>query len=189
MRTRYRVLTFLPALLLLAGCSEQRQMPKLQNQIGQLNQQLQTLTDQATALERQNALNSLSTSGIYLLPAAQTSTVLESSIGRLNVSLRNIETEANGTSALLHIRTLDAKGLPTFGAQLDWGRLDPVSGKPLTGDTQTQSFVVSPTLLPKAEAIIELRLSGLSPEELGFVRLHQVQEIQSPPPVATTESP
>ncbi|MCL6326282.1 DUF3251 domain-containing protein [Pectobacterium polaris] len=189
MRTRYRVLTFLPALILLAGCAEQRQMPKLQNQIGQLNQQLQTLTDQATALERQNALNSQSTSGVYLLPAAQTSTVLESSIGRLNVSLRNIETEANGTSALLHIRTLDAKGLPAFGAQLDWGRLDPVSGKPLAGDTQTQSFVVSPTLLPKAEAIIELRLSGLPPEELGFVRLHQVQEIQSPPPVAATESP
>ncbi|MEH2919732.1 DUF3251 domain-containing protein [Samsonia erythrinae] len=189
MKARYRVLTFLPALLLLAGCAEQRQMPKLQNQIGQLNQQLQTLTVQATALEQQNALNAQSTSGVYLLPAAQTSAELESRIGRLSASLRNIETEANGTSALLHIRTLDEKGLPAFSARLDWGRLDPVSGKPLAGDTQTQSFVVSPSLLPKAEAVIELRLSNLSPEDLGFVRLYQVQEIQTPPPVAAIESP
>ncbi|PWC15002.1 hypothetical protein B4923_02900 [Brenneria roseae subsp. americana] len=189
MRTRYRMLAILPALFILAGCAQQRQMPKLQNQLNQLNHQLQTLTDQATALEQQNALNVQSTSGVYLLPAAQNNAILQSNIGKLSVSLSHVETEANGTRALLHIRTIDSARLPAFSAQLDWGQIDPVSGKPLTSDMQTQSFIVTPTLLPKAEAVIELRLSGLSPEQLGFIRLHHLEEVPAPPPVAATEAP
>ncbi|MEH0875457.1 DUF3251 domain-containing protein [Pectobacterium cacticida] len=189
MRTRYDILAFLSVLVLLTGCAEQHQMPELQERLGQLNQQLHSLNNQATALEQQNTLNAHSTSGAYLLPAAQTSALLESGIGKLSIALRNIETEANGTRALLYIHILDAPGLPAFSAQLDWGSVDPVNGKPLASSVQTQSFIVSPTLLPKAEALIELRLSGLSPQELGFIRVHQVEKIQSPPPIAATDTP
>ncbi|MFC3394764.1 DUF3251 domain-containing protein [Brenneria rubrifaciens] len=187
MRTRYRMLAILAALFILTGCAQQRQMPTLQNQLKQLNQQLQTLTSQATALEQQNALNAQSISGVYLLPTAQSHAMLQSDIGKLSVSLSHIETEANGTRALLHIRTIDSSRLPAFSAQLDWGQIDPVSGKPLTRDSQTQSFTVTPTLLPKAAAAIELRLSGLSPEQLGFIRLHHLEEVSAQPPV--TEAP
>ncbi|MEC5342360.1 DUF3251 domain-containing protein [Brenneria populi] len=190
MTTRYRMFVILPALLVLAGCAQQRQMPQLQNQVSQLNQRLQTLTDQAAALERQNALNAQSNAGVYLLPAAENRAILQSAIGRLSVSLANTEAEANGTRALLHIRTLDAARLPAFSARIDWGLIDPVSGKPLAGDMQTQAFRFLPPLLPKTEAVIELRLSGLSPEQLGFVRLHSiVGEEQTPPPVASVDAP
>nr|WP_291970476.1 DUF3251 domain-containing protein [Candidatus Symbiopectobacterium sp.] len=30
-------------------------------------------------------------------------------------------------------------------------------------------------LLPKTEAIFGVRLSGVTPEQLGFIRLHQVE--------------
>ncbi|QTF09522.1 DUF3251 domain-containing protein [Brenneria izadpanahii] len=190
MTTRYRILSILPALVFLAGCAQQRQVPQLQNQLSQLNHQLQTLTDQAAALEQQNALNEHSDSGVYLLPAAQSSAVLQSDIGQLRVSLSHIETEANGTRALLNIRTLDAARLPGFSAHVDWGQIDPVSGKPLISDTQTQAFRFLPPLLPKTETAIELRLSGLSPEQLGFVRLYRItREEQTPPPVASTDAP
>nr|WP_113864800.1 DUF3251 domain-containing protein [Brenneria salicis]NMN92384.1 uncharacterized protein DUF3251 [Brenneria salicis ATCC 15712 = DSM 30166]RBP67724.1 uncharacterized protein DUF3251 [Brenneria salicis ATCC 15712 = DSM 30166]RLM32307.1 hypothetical protein BHG07_00290 [Brenneria salicis ATCC 15712 = DSM 30166] len=188
-RTRYRMLAILPALFILAGCTQQRQAPALQNQLSQLNQQLQTLTDQSIALEQQNSLNVQSTVGVYLLPAAQSHAILQSGIGKLSISLSHVESEANGTRALLHIRTSDASGLPAFSAQLDWGQIDPVSGKPLTRDIQTQSFIVTPTLLPKSEAVVELRLSGLSPEQLGFIRLHRLEEVSAPPPVAAIEAP
>ncbi|MFE8153819.1 DUF3251 domain-containing protein [Brenneria goodwinii] len=190
MTTRYRMLAILPALVLLAGCVQQRQVPQLQNQLSQLNHQLKTLTDQATALEQQNALNERSNSGVYLLPAAQSNAILQSNIGQLRVLLSHIEPEANGTRALLTIRTLDTARLPAFSAHVDWGQIDPVSGKPLITDTQTQSFRFLPPLLPKTEAMIELRLSGLSPEQLGFVRLyHIIGEEQTPPPVASTDAP
>ncbi|RLM27872.1 hypothetical protein BIY29_01230 [Brenneria alni] len=190
MITRYPMLAILPALVFLAGCTQQRPLPQLQNQLGQLNQQLQTLTNQAAVLEQQNALNAHSTSGVYLLPAAQNSAVLQSSIGQLNVSISNVETEANGTRALLHIQTIDTAQLPAFSAQLDWGQIDPVSGRPLTSDVQTQAFIFSPSLLPKNQAVIELRLSGLSPEQLGFIRLHHIlREEQAVPPVASSDAP
>lgn len=190
MTTRYRMLAVLPVLAVLAGCAQQRQTPQLQNQLSQLNHRLQTLTDQATALERQNALNAQSAAGVYLLPEAQNRALLQSAIGQLGVSLDNIEAEANGTRALLHIRTLDTARLPAFSAHIDWGQIDPVSGKPLTNDTQTQAFKFLPPLLPKTAAVIELRLSGLTPEQLGFVRLYQViEEEQTPPPVAAIEAP
>ncbi|PWC18509.1 DUF3251 domain-containing protein [Brenneria corticis] len=190
MITRHPMLAILPALVFLAGCAQQRQVPQLQHQLGQLNQQLQTLTNQATALEQQNALNAQSTSGVYLLPSAQSRAILQSDIGQLGVSLSDIESEANGSRALLHIRALDAARLSAFSARLDWGQIDPVTGKPLPHDIQTQAFVFSPSLLPKDETVIELRLSGLSPEQLGFVRLHHVvgQE-RTPPPVAAIEAP
>lgn len=102
--------------------------------MGQLNRQLQTLTAQALALEQQNTLNSHSTHGVYLLPSAKNSAILESNIGKLSISLSHIEPEANGTQALLHVRLLEGTALPAFHAQLDWGQLDPVSSKPLPSE-------------------------------------------------------
>ncbi|MCW2474783.1 DUF3251 domain-containing protein [Candidatus Symbiopectobacterium sp. NZEC151] len=162
-------------ILVLAGCSAPPQTPTLQREVGQLNRQLQTLTAQAIALEQQNSLNSHSTHGVYLLPSAKSSAILQSNIGKLSVSLSNIESEANGTQALLHIRLLEGAALPAFHAQLDWGQLDPVSNKPLPSETQTQALALDAPLLPKAEAVFGVRLSGVTPEQLGFIRLHQVE--------------
>ncbi|MEM8266887.1 DUF3251 domain-containing protein, partial [Morganella morganii] len=61
------------------------------------------LTDQTTALERQNQLNQHSDNGVYLLPAARSAARLQSGIGELSVSLSHIKNEANGTQAQLHV--------------------------------------------------------------------------------------
>lgn len=162
-------------MLALTGCSAPPQTPTLQREVGQLNRQLQTLTAQALALEQQNTLNSHSTHGVYLLPSAKNSAILESTIGKLSISLSHIEPEANGTQALLHVRLLEGTALPAFHAQLDWGQLDPVSSKPLPSETHTQQLMLDAPLLPKTEAIFGVRLSGVTPEQLGFIRLHQVE--------------
>ena len=128
-------------MLMLAGCSAPPQPPTLQREVGQLNRQLQTLTAQALALEQQNTLNSHSTHGVYLIPAAKNSAILQSNIGKLSVSLSHVEPEANGTQALLHVRLLEGTALPSFHAQLDWGQIDPISNKPLQSDTQTQPLL------------------------------------------------
>lgn len=170
MTRRYRMLAVAPVLLLLAGCAEQRQMPQLQTEVAQLNQKLQALTDRATALERQNALNAHSAAGVYLLPAAQNQALLDSAIGRISVTLSQ--------PTVLHIRAVDTAALPAFRAQLDWGPLDPVSGKPLTGDSHTQTITAPQGLTPQQEALIPLQLPGTTPEQLGFVRLYHVEAIR-----------
>ncbi|WP_203522410.1 DUF3251 domain-containing protein [Sodalis sp. dw_23] len=186
MTIAYRPACVVVALLLLAGCARQpnANAPALKNEMGQLNQRLDYLNNQVSALMQQNALNAQSTSGVYIYPAAQTAAEVESQVGKLQVSLSPIETEANGSRTLMRIRTTDNQPLTPFSATVDWGQVDPATGKPLTADALSQSIVVPASLLPKSDAAIELRLSGLAPEQVGFVRLHDIIKISpdSPPP-------
>jgi hypothetical protein len=180
MTTPYPKVFLLSALVLLAGCAQTHEVPKLRHQVVELNQKLTTLTQQATVLEQQNQLNQSSTSGVYLLPAANNAARLQSSIGELSVSLSHVKAEANGTQALLHVRTLSQASLPAFKAVVEWGQLDAVTGKPLTADSLSQPVASAGSLLPKPEQNFELRFSGLTPEQLGFVRLHSIVPTAQP---------
>ncbi len=97
MTIRYRQVCLLTAMILLAGCAQNREVPKLTNQVVELKQVLGELTEQATALERQNRLNQSSSSGVYLLPAANNAARLQSSVGELSLSLNYVKSEANGS--------------------------------------------------------------------------------------------
>lgn len=186
--TRYFRATFaLSALLAVSGCAQQDpQMTELKSEVGQLNQKLQRLTDLASALEQQTLLNRQSTDGLYLLPAAKSAAVLKSDIGELSVSLTHVSPDANGVQGLLRIKSISGQPLPPFTASVDWGQLDPVTGKPLTVDMQTQSIASVPTLLPSAEQVIDVTFRNIRLETLGFVRLHH---IVGPEPVSQEPIP
>ena len=164
----------LASAVLLSACAQNPQVPKLKSEVVQLNQKLQALTDEATALEQQSQLNRHSTDGVYVLPAANSPAALKSAAGELSVSLSHVAPEASGSQALLHIRALSGTSLPAFTATVDWGQLDPTTGKPLLVDMLSQPVTVSPSLLPKTEQTLELRFSGQAPEQLGFIRLRDV---------------
>lgn len=181
MTTRYPKIFLLSALVLLAGCAQNREVPKLHNQVVELNQKLTALTNQATLLEQQNQLNQNSTSGVYLLPAANNGARLHSSLGELSVSLSHVKAEANGTQAVLHVRTLSQASLPAFKATVEWGQWDAAAGKPLTADALSQPIASRDSLLPKTEHSFELRFSGLTPAQLGYVRLHSVEPTAAAP--------
>ncbi|MBP2170123.1 outer membrane murein-binding lipoprotein Lpp [Erwinia toletana] len=177
------VLSFsmLSSMLLLAGCAapEPTAVNQLHNEVGKLNQQMRQLTDQATVLEQQNQLNSGAAQGAWLLPNANTAVLLQSNVGELRLSLSHVEAEANGTRALLHIRAAGEQPLVPLTALVEWGELDPITGKPLAADRQSQSIELPSSLLPKAETTVSLRLSGIQPEQLGYVRVHDLVPLQS----------
>jgi outer membrane murein-binding lipoprotein Lpp len=177
MTIRYRQVCLLTAMILLAGCAQNREVPKLTNQVVELKQVLGELTEQATALERQNRLNQNSNSGVYLLPAANNAAKLQSSVGELSLSLNYVKSEANGSQAILYVRTLSGQYLPGFTATLEWGQLDAATGMPLSAQAQSQQIQSASSLLPKTEQIFELRLSGVTPSQLGYVRVHSVEPI------------
>ena len=175
----------LPLIALLASCASPQQKPqivKLHNQVGKLNTQVEQLTEQATALTRQNGLNSSSTQGAWLLPVANTAVPLQSQLGEVRLSLSHVESEANGTRAILHIRSAADNSLPAFTATVEWGELDPTTGKPLQVSSQSQSFSVAASLLPRSEVTVPLRLSNLPPEQLGYMRVHDLVAQSAPAP-------
>lgn len=165
------------SLLALSGCSSTPASPEvkqLHQEVSQLNQEMRQLTSQATALEQQNLLNSRSEQGAWLLPQASTAVVLQTQLGELRLSLTQIESEASGTRANLNIRSAGEQPLPALSAKVEWGELDAASGKPLNAGSLSQNVAIPASLLPKSSVIVPLRLSGLTPDQLGFVRVHDV---------------
>lgn len=191
MTTHSRILLACATLLSLAGCAQQNpQMPELKTEVGQLNQKLQRLTDLAVALEQQTTLNRQSTNGVYLLPAAKSAALVKSDIGQLEVQLTRVAPDAIGVQAVLEIKNTSGQPLPPFTASLSWGQLDPVTGKPLTVDMQTQTITVEPDLLPGPVKTVEVKFNQVTVDTLGFVHLHNIVAITpAPPVVATATSP
>ncbi|MGK2960320.1 MAG: DUF3251 domain-containing protein [Candidatus Malihini olakiniferum] len=50
-----------------------------------------------------------------------------------------------------------------------------INNKILLSDTQTQPLTLDAWLLPKTEALFGVRLSGIIPEQLGFVCSHHAK--------------
>ncbi|EPC6044329.1 hypothetical protein BMF90_11410 [Serratia sp. OLHL2] len=180
MTTRSPKIALLAAAVLLTGCAHNAAVPQLRHQVAALNQKVSVLTDQATALERQNQLNQHSDNGVYLLPAARSAARLQSGIGELSVSLSHIKSEANGAQAQLHVRILSQATLPPFKAVVEWGQLDAATGRPLTAEALSQPIASADSLLPKPGQDFELRFSGLTPEQLGYIRLHSLVATAQP---------
>lgn len=175
----------LVAALMLAGCAAPKQQPelnKLHNQVGKLNTEMQQLTQQAASLEQQNMLNSTLNQGAWLLPATKTAVALKSQAGEVRLSLSQIEGDANGTRAILHIRSAADNTIPAFTAQVEWGEMDPTTGKPLQVESQSQSLTVKDSLLARSEVTVPLRLSNITPEQLGYIRVHDIVLQDAPKP-------
>lgn len=176
-----RLLLAFAALFSLAGCAQQDpKLPELKAEVGQLNQKLSRLTDLATALEQQTTLNRQSTNGVYLLPAAKSAALVKSEIGELSLALTRVAPDASGVQAVLEIKNNAGQPLPAFTATLNWGQLDPVTGKPLTVDMQTQTITVEPDLLPGPVKTIEVKFDQVTVETLGFVHLHNIVATHKP---------
>lgn len=172
------------SMLMLSGCSStpvSPQVKELHQEVSQLNQQMRKLTNQATALEIQGQLNSQSTQGAWLLPQANTPVELQTQLGKLRFSLSLVAGEASGSRANLNIRSTDDQPIPALNATVVWGEMDPASGKPLNAESLSQTINVPASLMPRSTVSVPLRLSGLTPGQLGYVRVHDVES-----PVAST---
>ena len=175
------------AMALLSGCSSTPVSPKvtqLHQEVSQLNQQMRHLTTQASAIEIQGQLNSNSTQGAWLVPQANTPVELQTQLGKLRLSLTRVAAEANGARANLTISATDSQPVPALRARVVWGERDPATGKPLDATSLSQEIEVPAALLPRASVIVPLRLSGLTPDQLGFVRVHDVVGDAPAAPVA-----
>ena len=78
------------SLVALSGCSSSAgnpQVRELHQEVSQLNQQMQHLTTQASALEIQGQLNSQLQQGAWLVPQANTPVALQTQLGTLRLTL------------------------------------------------------------------------------------------------------
>ena len=103
------------SLVTLSGCSSSASNPQvreLHQEVSQLNQQMQHLTTQASALEIQGQLNSHSQQGAWLIPQANTPVALQTQLGTLRLTLSPVTAEASGSPATPTGRSKGGRPLP-----------------------------------------------------------------------------
>jgi len=173
MTRRYLHVLLLGSLFSLSACAQQSEVRQMNQSISSLNTTMNKLNQETVKITQQNALNAKSTSGVYLLPGSNTPARLNSQIGTLRMSLVNVAPNADGTRATLRIQGESNDPLPAFSATVEWGQIQGTTDSFQELNVQTQLI----NALAPSDVDIPLQLNGLTPDQLGFIRIHDIQPV------------
>jgi len=177
MTRRYLHVLLLGSLFSLSACAQQSEVRQMNQSISSLNTTMNKLNQETVKITQQNALNAKSTSGVYLLTGSNTPARLNSQIGTLKMSLVNVAPNADGTRATLRIQGESNDPLPAFSATVEWGQIQGTTDSFQELNVQTQLINAPASVLAPSDVDIPLQLNGLTPDQLGFIRIHDIQPV------------
>ena len=177
MTRRYLHVLLLGSLFSLSACAQQSEVRQMNQSISSLNTTMNKLNQETVKITQQNALNAKSTSGVYLLPGSNTPARLNSQIGTLKMSLVNAAPNADGTRATLRIQGESNDPLTAFSATVEWGQIQGTTDSFQEVNVQTQLINAPASVLAPSDVDIPLQLNGLTPDQLGFIRIHDIQPV------------
>lgn len=170
-------LLLLGSLFSLSACVQQSEVRQMKHSVSTLNKEMTQLNEETVKITQQNRLNAKSQSGVYLLPGSNTPARLESQIGTLRMSLVNISPDANGTALTLRIQGESSDPLPAFSGTVEYGQIQGITENFQEVNVQNQLINAPASILAPSDVDIPLQLNGISPEQLGFVRIHDIQPV------------
>lgn len=165
----------LGSLLTLSACAQQSGVSQMNQSVNTLTKEMDQLNQQTVKITQQNALNKKSASGVYLLPGARTPARLNSQIGMLRMSLLNIAPNADGTRLTLRIQGESNTPLPAFSGTVEWGQIQGTTQNYQEVNVRNQLINAPASVLAPSDVDIPLQLDGVTPDQLGFVRIHDIQ--------------
>jgi len=177
MTRRYLKILLVGSLFTLSACAQQTEVRQMKQSVNTLNTALDKLNKETVKITQQNALNAKSTRGVYLLPGSNTPARLNSQIGTLRMSLVNVAPNADGTRATLRIQGESNDPLPAFSATVEWGQIQGTTDSFQELNVQTQLINAPASILAPSDVDIPLQLNGLTPDQLGFIRIHDIQPV------------
>ncbi|MGQ9450760.1 DUF3251 domain-containing protein [Leclercia sp. TB492] len=177
MTRRYLHVLVLGSLFSLSACAQQSEVRQMNQSISSLNTTMNKLNQETVKITQQNALNAKSTSGVYLLTGSNTPARLNSQIGTLKMSLVNVAPNADGTRATLRIQGESNDPLPAFSATVEWGQIQGTTDSFQELNVQTQLINAPASVLAPSDVDIPLQLNGMTPDQLGFIRIHDIQPV------------
>ena len=174
MNTNVFRLLLLGSLFSLSACVQQSEVRQMKHSVSTLNQEMTQLNKETVKITQQNRLNAKSSSGVYLLPGAKTPA---SQIGTLRMSLVNITPDADGTTLTLRIQGESNDPLPAFSGTVEYGQIQGTIDNFQEINVQNQLINAPASVLAPSDVDIPLQLKGISVEQLGFVRIHDIQPV------------
>ena len=143
--------------------------------VSTLTKEMNQLNKETVKITQQNSLNVKSTRGVYLLPGSNTPARLNSQIGTLRMSLINIAPNADSTRVTLQIQGESNDPLPAFSGTVEYGQIQGTTDNYQEVNVQNQLINAPASILASSDVDIPLQLNGLTPDQLGFVRIHDIQ--------------
>lgn len=175
MTRRYLKIVLVGSLFTLSACAQQSEVREMKQSVNTLNVAMDKLNKETVKITQQNALNAKSSNGVYLLPGANTPARLNSQIGTLKMSVVNVAANADGTRATLRIQGESNDPLPAFSGTVEWGQIQGTTESYQEVNVKNQLFTAPASTLAPSDVDIPLQLSGLTPEQQGFIRIHDIQ--------------
>ncbi|HAT3660457.1 MULTISPECIES: SadB/YajI family lipoprotein [Klebsiella] len=175
MTRRYLKLAIVGSIFTLSACAQQSEIRQMNQSVSTLSKEMTQLNQQTVKITQQNVLNEKSNSGVYLLPEAKTPARLKSQIGTLRMSLLNIAPDGDGTRLTLRIQGESNDPLPAFSATVASGQISGTTDSYQEVNVQNQLISAPASVLAPSDVDIPLRLNGVTPEQVGFVRIHDIQ--------------
>lgn len=177
MTRRYLRMALLGSLFTLTACAQQSDVRQMHQSINTLNKEMNQLNQETVKITQQNSLNVKSTRGVYLLPGSHTPARLNSQIGTLRMSLENIAPNADGTRVTLRIQGESDTPLPAFSATVEYGQIQGTTDNYQEHNVQSVLINAPASVLAPSDVDIPLQLNGMTPEQLGFIRIHDIQPV------------
>ncbi|WP_420901096.1 DUF3251 domain-containing protein [Escherichia coli] len=170
-------LLLLGSLFSLSACVQQSEVRQMTHSVNTLNKEMTQLNKETVKITQQNTLNAKSSNGVYLLPGANTPARLESQIGTLRMSLVNIAPNADSTTLTLRIQGESNDPLPAFSGTVEYGQIQGTTDNFQEVNVQNQLINAPTSVLAPSDVDIPLQLNGISTDQLGFVRIHDIQPV------------
>lgn len=177
MTRRYLRIILVGSLFSLSACAQQSEVRQMHQSVSTLNKEMNQLNQETVKITQQNSLNVKSTSGVYLLPGSNTPARLNSQIGTLRMSLINIAPNAAGTRVTLRIQGESNDPLPAFSGTVEYGQIQGTTDNFQEVNVQNQLINAPASVLAPSDVDIPLQLNGMTPDRLGFVRIHDIQPV------------
>ncbi|HFK4760329.1 TPA: DUF3251 domain-containing protein [Citrobacter farmeri] len=177
MTRRYLRILLVGSLFSLSACAQQSEVRQMHQSVSTLNKEMNQLNQETVKITQQNSLNVKSTSGVYLLPGSNTPARLNSQIGTLRMSLINIAPNAAGTRVTLRIQGESNDPLPAFSGTVEYGQIQGTTDNFQEVNVQNQLINAPASVLAPSDVEIPLQLNGITPDRLGFVRIHDIQPV------------
>lgn len=177
MTRRYLRILLVGSLFSLSACAQQSEVSQMHQSVSTLNKEMNQLNQETVKITQQNSLNVKSTRGVYLLPGSNTPARLNSQVGTLRMSLINIAPNAAGTRVTLRIQGESNDPLPAFSGTVEYGQIQGTTDNYQEVNVQDQLINAPASVLAPSDVDIPLQLNGITPDQLGFVRIHDIQPV------------
>lgn len=174
LRIKLRHLLFATSLLL-AGCG-QNANTALEKKLEATNAQLTSLQIELAEYKQKTDLNEFVANFekiAYLTPGSDGYSAVKFDLGILTVQLADVKPYANGSKVTLKFGNVLSASIRGLKTTIDWGRVD-AKGVPMNESAKSKEVTFIETLRAGAWTPVSIVLDGLPPNELGFVRVHDV---------------